>query len=163
MKKFTLLLLSLLFVSGYAQTVIDPLLRDEMASRNENEPIEVIVIMKAKYDRELLNRRADHFVSRARRREFVVNELKEFASASQYDLRYTLSEMERNGIVSAPTTLWISNALYFSATKSAIQDLARRNDIGIIGYAIQRCCLPDGEVASPANDLREITPNVVQV
>lgn len=163
MKKFTLLLLSLLFVSGYAQTVIDPLLRDEMARRNENEPIEVIVIMKAKYDRELLNRRADHFVSRARRREFVVNELKEFASASQYDLRYTLSEMERNGIVSAPTTLWISNALYFSATKSAIQDLARRNDIGIIGYAIQRCCLPDGEVASPANDLREITPNVVQV
>lgn len=125
MKKFTLLLLSLLFVSGYAQTVIDPLLRDEMASRNENEPIEVIVIMKAKYDRELLNRRADHFVSRARRREFVVNELKEFASASQYDLRYTLSEMERNGIVSAPTTLWITVIIPTIPTKKAApQNLA---------------------------------------
>ena len=163
MKKFTLLLLSLLFVSGYAQTVIDPLLREEMARRNENEPIEVIVIMKSQYDREILNRRADHFVSRSERRSFVVNELKAFAAASQYDLKHTLSEMERSGMVSEPINLWISNALYFNATKSAIQDLARRDDIGIIGYAILRSCLPDGEVASPADDLREITPNVVQV
>ena len=163
MKKFTLLLLSLLFVSGYAQTVIDPLLREEMTRRNENEPIEVIVIMKSQYDRELLNCQADHFVCRAERRAFVVNALKEFATASQYDLKHTLSEMERSGMVSAPTTLWIANALYFNATKSAIQDLAQRNDIGIIGYAIQRCCLPDGEKVSPATDLREITPNVVQV
>ena len=163
MKKFTLFLLSFLFVSGYAQTVIDPLLREEMTRRNENERIEVIVIMKSHYDREQLNRRADHFVSRAERREFVVNELKEFAEVSQYDLKHTLSEMERSGMVSAPITLWISNALYFNATKSAIQDLAQRNDIGIIGYAVQRCCLPDGEEVSPATDLREITPNVLQV
>ncbi len=163
MKKFTLLLLSLFFVSGYAQTVIDPLLREEMTRRNENEPIEVIVIMKSQYDREQLNRQAEYFVSRAERREFVVNELKEFAEVSQYDLKHTLSEMERSGMVSAPITLWISNALYFNATKSAIQDLAQRNDIGIIGYAVQRCCLPDGEEVSPATDLREITPNVLQV
>jgi serine protease AprX len=163
MKKFTLFLLSFLFVSGYAQTVIDPLLREEMTRRNENERIEVIVIMKSHYDREQLNRRADHFVSRAERREFVVNALKEFAEVSQYDLRHTLSEMERSGMVSAPITLWISNALYFNATKSAIHDLAQRNDIGIIGYAVQRCCLPDGEEVSPATDLREITPNVLQV
>lgn len=163
MKKFTLFLLSFLFVSGYAQTAIDPLLREEMARRNENERIEVIVIMKSQYDREQLNRRADYFVSRAERREFVVNELKEFAEVSQYDLKHTLSEMERSGMVSTPITLWISNALYFNATKSAIHDLAQRNDIRIIGYAVQRCCLPDGEEVSPATDLREITPNVLQV
>ena len=163
MKKFTLLLLSLFFVSGYAQTVIDPLLREEMTRCNENEPIEVIVIMKSQYDREQLNRQAEHFVSRAERREFVVNALKEFAEVSQYDLKHTLFEMERNGMASAPITLWISNALYLNATKSAIYDLAQRNDIEIIGYAIQRCCLPDGEEASPATDLREITPNVAQV
>ena len=120
MKKFTLFLLSFLFVSGYAQTVIDPLLGEEMALRNENERIEVIVIMKSQYDREQLNRRADFFVSRAERREFVVNALKEFAEVSQYDLKHTLSEMERSGMVSAPITLWISNALYFNATKAAI-------------------------------------------
>lgn len=39
MKKFTLLLLSLLFVSGYAQTVIDPLLRDEMTRRTKTSPL----------------------------------------------------------------------------------------------------------------------------
>ena len=163
MKKFILFLLSLLIVSGYAQNVIDPLLLEEMTRRDENEPIEVFVIMKSQYDQEQLNRRADFFVSRAERRKFVVKELKEFAAASQYDLRHTLSAMERNGMASAPTILWISNALCFSATKSAIRDLARRDDIGMIGYAIQRCCLPDGEEASPATDLREITPNVVQV
>lgn len=163
MKKCILFLLSLLIVSGYAQSVIDPLLLEEMTRRDENEPIEVIVIMKSQYDHEQLNRRADFFGSRADRRDFVVKELKAFAATSQYDLRHTLSAMERNGMASAPTVLWISNALCFSATKSAIQDLARRDDIGMIGYAIQRCCLPDGEEASPATDLREITPNVVQV
>ena len=150
-------------MAGYAQAVIDPLLSEEMARRSDDEQLKVVVIMKSKYDRAQLNRRADYFVTRAERREFVVNELKEFAAASQYDLRHSLSEMERNGMVSSPTVLWMANALYFDATKAAIQDLARRNDIGLIGYAIERNWIPDGEEATHASATREITPNVTQV
>jgi subtilisin family serine protease len=162
-KLFTLLLMAACCMTGYAQTVIDPLLSEEMNRRNDDEQLKVIVIMNSRYDRTQLNRRADYFVSRAERREFVVNELKEFAATSQYDLKRSLSEMERNGMVSAPTTLWMANALYFDATKAAIMDLARRNDIEMIGYAKEYNWLPDGEESKPVGVTREITQNVIQV
>lgn len=163
MKKYMLFLLFLLFVSGYAQPVIDPLLDEEMSRRQEDERIEVVVIMNSHYDRTQLNRRAGYYVTRSERREFVVNELKAFAEASQYDLKQSLSEMEHRGMVSSPTVLWMANALYFNATKAAIQSLTLRDDIAIIGFAKEYKCIPDGEEQKPATMKREITPNVLQV
>ena len=163
MKKLLFLFLAaILCIGGYAQT-IDPLLTEEMGRRNDDEMIKVVVIMKSHYDRAEMNRRADYYVNRAERREFVVNELKAFATASQYDLRHALAEMQRNGMTTEPTVLWMANALSFEANKTAIQSLAQRNDIDVIGYAIERNWIPDGEVARPASDTREITPNVTQV
>lgn len=163
MKKLALFLISFLFVSGYAQAIIDPLLGEEMSHRQEDERIEVIVIMKSQYDRVQLNRHADCFVTRAERREFVVNELKTFAEASQYDLKRTLSEMEHRGMVSSPTVLWMANALYFSATQAAIQSLSLRDDIFIIGFAKEYKCIPEDDEQKPTSVIREITPNVIQV
>lgn len=162
-KLFFLLLLATCSMMGFAQAVIDPVLGEEMNRRNDAEQIKVIVIMKSQYDRTQLNRRADYFVTRAERREFVVNELKDFAAASQYDLRRSLAEMERNGLVTEPNVLWMANALYFDATKSAIQDLARRNDIEIIGFAMEHNWIPDGEEPRPASATREITQNITKV
>ena len=155
--------MSFLFASSYAQTVIDPLLSEEMSRRNEDEKIAVIVIMKSQYDRMQLNRRADYYVTRAERREFVVNELKAFAEASQYDLKQSLSEMEQRGMVSSPTVLWMANALYFDATKAAIQSLALRDDIDLIGFAREQKCIPESYESSQVPPMREITPNVLQV
>ena len=164
MKKLVFLLfVVLLCVSGFAQAVIDPLLSEEMNRRNDDEQMTVIVIMKSQYDRTQLNRRANHFSTRAERREFVVNELKDFSAASQYDLRHTLSEMERNGMVTEPTVLWMANALYFDATKAAIQDIARRNDIEIIGFAKEYNWIPEDDAPRPATATREITQNVIKV
>ena len=153
----------LLCVSGFAQAIIDPLLNEEMSRRNDDEQIKVVVIMKSQYDRAQLNRRANYYANRAERREFVVNELKAYAAASQYDLRRSLSEMQRNAMVTEPTVLWMANALYFDATKAAIHDMARRNDIELIGFAMEYNCIPDGEEATPASASREITQNVLQV
>ncbi len=164
MKKLLFLFFAMLLcVSGFAQAVIDPVLGEEMNRRNDAEQIKVIVIMKSQYDRTQLNRRADYFVTRAERREFVVNELKDFAAASQYDLHRSLAEMERNGLVTEPNVLWMANALYFDATKAAIQDLARRNDIEIIGFAMEHNWIPDGEEPQPASATREITQNIIKV
>ena len=162
-KLFFLFLMAVLCMGGYAQGIIDPLLTEEMGRRGDDEKINVVVIMKSRYDRTQLNRRADYYVTRAERREFVVNELKEFANASQYDLRHSLADMQRHGMTTEPTILWMANALSFSATKEAIQDLANRADIAMIGYAIERNWIPDGEEAKPASATREITPNVTQV
>ena len=123
-KTFSLVLLALFCICGYAQT-IDPVLLQEMQRRSDNEKIDVIVIMKSQYDRQQLNRHASHFATRAERREFVVNELKQFAEASQYDLRHSLSEMERQDMTTAPKIIWMANALYFSATKQAIIDTVK--------------------------------------
>jgi len=162
-KLFILLLLVTCSMMGFAQAVIDPLLSEEMTRRSDDEKIKVIVIMKSHYDRAEMNRRADYFVNRSERREFVVNELKTFATASQYDLRHALAEMQRHGMTTEPTILWMSNALSFEANKVAIQSLAQRNDIEMIGYAIERNWIPDGEEARLASDTREITPNITQV
>ena len=157
----TIILLMLICICGYAQT-IDPALLQEMGQRGDDEKINVVVIMKSQYDRTQLNRRADYFVSRAERREFVVNELKQFAEASQYELRSTLSEMERHDMTTTPRIIWMANALYFSATKQAINDLAQRKDIAIIGFDEKKYVLFD-EVPKPVSTTREITPNVTQV
>ena len=162
-KLFLLFLTALLSMGSFAQVVIDPLLSEEMNLRNDDEQMTVIVIMKSQYDRAQLNRRANHFATRAERREFVVNELKDFTAASQYDLRHTLAEMERNGMVTEPTVLWMANALYFDATKAAIQDIARRNDIEIIGFAKEYNWIPEEDAPRPASATREITQNVIQV
>ena len=148
---------------GYAQAFIDPLLSDEMGRRNDDEQIKVVVIMKSQYDRTQLNSRAAYYTTRAERRDFVVSELKAFANATQFDLRRSLDEMQRNGMTTEPTVLWMANALYFEANEAAILELARRNDIEMIGYAIERNWIPDGEEASPAPVTREITQNVTQV
>ena len=164
MKKLLFLFMALLLcVSGFAQAIIDPLLSEEMTRRNDDEHIKVIVIMKSQYDRVELTRRANYYATRAERREFVVNELKEYTAASQYDLRRSLSEMQRGAMVTEPTVLWMANALYFDATKAAIQDLARRNDIEMIGFAKEYNWIPDGEEATPATATREITQNIIQV
>ena len=160
-KTFSLVLLALFCICGYAQT-IDPVLLQEMQRRSDNEKIDVIVIMKSQYDRQQLNRHASHFATRAERREFVVNELKQFAEASQYDLRHSLSEMERQDMTTAPKIIWMANALYFSATKQAINDLALRRDIEIIGFDKEEYMLFDEE-PKPALMTRGITPNVSQV
>ncbi len=162
-KLFTLLVMVFVCMSGYAQTFIDPQLREEMNRRNDDEQMTVIVIMKSQYDRTQLNRRANYFTTRAERREFVVNELKDFSAASQYDLRHSLAEMERNGMVTEPTILWMANALYFDATKAAIQDIARRNDIEIIGFAKEYNWIPESDAARQAVATREITQNVIKV
>ena len=164
MKKLVFLLLAvLLCVSGFAQAIIDPLLSEEMNRRNDDEQMKVVVIMKSRYDRTQLNRRANYFTTRSERREFVVNELKDFSAASQYDLRHTLAEMERNGMVTEPTVLWMANALYFDATKAAIQDIARRSDVEIIGIAKEYNWIPESDAPRQVATTREITQNVIKV
>ena len=165
MKKALFILLLLSFgVAGFASMpVIDPELRSAMNQRGDNDPIEIVVLMHAQYDRQQLCRQAEYFTTKALRRDYVVNELKTFAEASQYELRSMLSEMERQGMVSSVRSLWSANALYFSATKQVILDLSERADIERISLNQQRPCIPLIGAATEATASREITPNITQV
>ncbi len=79
-KTFTLIVMAFICICGYAQT-ISPALLEMMDQRRDNEKIPVFVIMRQQYDQQQLNRRAAHFTTRSSRREFVVNELKQFSEA----------------------------------------------------------------------------------
>ena len=164
MKRFVLISILLsACMMGFAQGCLDPLLSQEMNRRSDDERIEVVVLMKAQYDRSQLSRRADFFPTKAERRDFVVNELKAFAEASQHDLKRTLAEMESHGMVSSVRSLWSANTLYFEATKTAILDLAEHTDIETITLNTQHQWIAEGETPKPASATRETTPNITQV
>ena len=164
MKKARLLLLLILgSLLCQAQSSLTPSLSEAMSKSEDNEPIEVIVQMKAHYNRSQLCRQADFIPTKAERRAFVVNELKRFSEASQYDLRGILSEMEKQGMVTGVCSLWSANAMYFKATKEAILYLSERTDIECISLNKQYQWIPDAGMAAEASDLREIVPNIIQV
>lgn len=163
MKK-TIFMITLALACMFAQAqVIDPLLQEEMNRRTDSEMIEISVLMKSRCDRNMLNQRASALPTRSERRAFVVDELKRFTEASQRDLKLALAEMEQKGEVTTPRTLWMSNSLYFSATKETILALSKRDDIAHIGYNIERKWIEDDEKPTSANETREITPNILKV
>ena len=164
MKRFVLISILLsACMMGFAQGCLDPVLSQEMNRRSDDERIEVVVLMKAQYDRSQLSRKADFFPTKAERRDFVVKELKAFAEVSQHDLKRVLSEMESHGMVSSVRSLWSANTLYFEATKSALLNLSERTDIEIISLNTQHQWIPEGETPKPASATRETTPNITQV
>ena len=163
MKK-TIFTIALALACMFAQAqVIDPLLQEEMNRRSDSEMIEITVLMKSRCDRNTLSQRASALPTRAERRAFVVDELKRFTEVSQRDLKLALAEMEQQGEVTAPRTLWMSNSLYFSATKETVLALSKRDDIAHIGYNIERKWIEDDEKPTSANETREITPNILKV
>ena len=131
-------------------------------AQNE-EMTDVIILMKAQYNRTELCRKANFFATRAERRDYVVKELKAFTEASQYDLKNNLTDLERQGLVSSIHSLWSANALYFSATESVIASLSTRNDIEYIGPITRYSLIPEVETPGAASASREITPNITQV
>lgn len=151
----SILVLSVVFANAQ---VIDNQLLDEINRRNDDEEIEVIVVMKARYDRDVLNPKADAFVSRAERRDFVVKELKSFAEKSQNDLKNYLVENTKGHDLHIKS-LYMSNSLAFSAAKNVIFDISQRDDVEIIGLNKKQNLIPETQSYSA----KEITPNITQV
>ncbi|MBQ6084370.1 MAG: S8 family peptidase [Bacteroidales bacterium] len=163
MKRYFLtlaLFLSTLFANAQ---IIDNQLLEEMSRRSDDEQIEVIAVMKARYDRDVLNRKANAFATRAERRDFVVKELKSFAEASQKDL---IEYINSSKDMRFGTSLWMSNSIAFSATKDAILMISGRDDIKIMGLDKKQHLVPEVISSSDAMNhvqTREITPNITQV
>ena len=129
------------------------------------EPTEVVVMMKAHYDRSQLCRQAEHFPTRVARRDYVVNELKAFAEASQHDLMLTLNELEKQGLVSSIHSLWSTNAISFTTTDEVVQSLMERPDIESITSVKRHHCIPEAEMTTEVKDPSRYTiaPNLTQV
>ena len=127
--------------------------------------IEVMVLMKARYDRTELCRRAELYRTKAERRDYVVKELKAFAEASQHDIMITLKELEQQGSVSSISSLWSANAISFTTTEEVIQMLMQRADIECITPVRKYQCIPEAEATTDVTDISRYTiaPHLTQV
>lgn len=130
-----------------------------------DEHVEVMALMKARYDRTQLCKRAEFYPTKAARRDYVVRELKKFAEASQHDLMLTLKDLERDGLVSSINCLWSANAISFKATEEVIQMLMERADIESITPVRKYQCIPEREMTAGATDISRYTiaPHLTQV
>ena len=164
MKKSLLTLILIFCASLINAQNIDNQLLNEMNRRADDDEIEVVVVMKDRYDRTLLNQKADAFSSRAERRDFVAKELKTFTKQSQKNL---VDYLENTAKINNVSSLHFANALYFSATKAVIIEIANRDDVEIIGFNRKQNLIPECKDAkfcvSTTDASREITPNITQV
>ena len=111
-----------------------------------------------------LMRTASTFPTKAAQRDFVVNDLKQQAERSQYNLIKLLKEMEDNGLVEDIRPLWIVNSISCYATHDAILDLEGRSDIMTIYPCDPTPYLFDEETLPAARgNGREIAENVLKV
>lgn len=134
-------------------------------SANTEGKIKINIILNEQSNAMELNRMGDSYATKAERRDFVVNALKNQAKESQLDLLEYLNAMEKNGMVEEIRPLWIVNSVSCYADESLIDGIAQRDDVFDV-YRVKELQLPEDEmVLSPAErgDSREIAENVMMV
>ena len=125
--------------------------------------IKINIIMKAQSDATELSRMADAF-TKAKRRDFVVNTLKNDARESQNDLLNRLKEFEINGVVEDVRPLWIVNSVSCYAEEWLVDEIAKREDVMAVYQCIEFRCLDDDEVIHVERGYgREIAENILKV
>ena len=108
---------------------IDPELQELMhQSRDGNERFRVIIEMKEQYNNVGLDR-ATAMMTRAQRRDFVVEELKRFSENSQADVKRYLKTQSTRGGMNVLHHFWIFNGICCEATASCIDELSMRSDV----------------------------------
>ncbi len=97
-------------------------------SRDANETYRVIIEMTEQYNNPNLER-GTALMTRAQRRDYVVNELKQFAESSQAEVMGFLTEQGTRGQVNVLHRFWILNGICCEATAVCIGELSMRSDV----------------------------------
>lgn len=137
-KQFIIIGLLLLLVGGNVDrglaqpgdfSKIDPELQELMhQSRDANERFRVIVEMTEQYNNPNLER-GTAMMTRAQRRDYVVNELKRFSEQSQAEVVHYLGQQSTRGQVNVLHRFWIFNGVCCEATEDCIGELSMRRDV----------------------------------
>ena len=127
--------------------------------------VKINIILKTQSDATELRMTADALSTKAERRDFVVNALKNQAKDSQADLIEYLNILKINNIVEDIRPLWIVNSVSCYADESLIDEISQRDDVLSV-YLVEEFSLPEEEnFAIPAErgDGREIAENILKV
>ena len=120
---------------GFSQNldVIEKELQEVLNQKND-ELVSVSIVLKSQINSAKLHSRAEKHLDKSARREFVIDELKEFSLKTQADVLSYLQAEEKSGKVSGISSLWIVNAISCDASKDVIYKLSSHPDVAIIGY-----------------------------
>ena len=127
--------------------------------------IKINIILKTQSDVTELRLKADALPTRAERRDFVVNSLKNQAKFTQSDLLNYLNSLEINCLVEDIRPLWIVNSVSCHAQQSLIDEISLRSDVMAV-YQVEEFQLPEDEnvaIAAERGDGREIAENILKV
>lgn len=149
----------------YFLSIIAVFISSLLFAANPEGKIKINIMMKAQSDANELNRMADVLPTKAERRDFVVNSLKNHAAESQNDLLKYLNVLEINGVVENIRPLWIVNSVSCCAEEWLIAELEQRDDVLSV-YRVEELQLTDNDnvvYQIGRNDSREIAENVTMV
>lgn len=149
----------------YFLSIIAVFISSILFAANPEGKIKINIMMKAQSDANELNRMADVLPTKAKRRDFVVNSLKNHAAESQNDLLKYLNVLEINGVVENIRPLWIVNSVSCYAEEWLIAELEQRDDVLSV-YRVEELQLTDNDnvvYQIGRNDSREIAENVTMV
>lgn len=173
-KVFTLLMIAFFLTGGYAtfagnpdKGVITDQLKQKIDASTRTEMIRINITLKDQFDsQKLLNQVKT--MNKAERRAHVISVLKDFSQLSQEGVVADLNKFQRSETVKQVTTYWIANVINCFATREAIEQLAKRNDISSIDYDEYRVMIDPNEnknafVEEGHPGSREITWNVLKI
>ena len=137
---------------------IDPELQERIHnSRDANEMFRIIIVMTEQYNNPNLER-STALMTRAQRRDYVVDELKRFSEVSQTEVVAFLAEQSTRGQVNVLHRFWIFNGIYCEATANSIDELSSRYDVRYISLDKEMEMIEP----EPEQGLRGNPPNGVQ-
>ncbi len=151
-KRFYCLFLFLFFplfaFQAEAQPNVTPALEAELAGKSGDEFISVNLRLVNQYDDQELYQQSRSIKNREERREYVVEELKEFSRQEQADLLAFLEKMEEAGKVKDIRSFWVGNLVNCKARPEVIQELMSRKDLARLDYNQKREVLLSDEASA---------------
>jgi serine protease AprX len=142
---------------------IEPELQQQI-SLNSDDMIRVNIILNDQYDQIEMRQKTTPIFNKEAKRKFVINELKNFTKEKQFNVMQVLEQYSKNSMVADIEAFWVVNAISCLATPEAIEALAQRSDVYMIGYDKFENLIPEegkGQVAPKSTN--ELAWNVEKV
>lgn len=166
----TIILLCSLRILAQDLSKIDIKLQQEMTVSDKTDKLRINILLNAQYDQLTLRIKAETFRNKEAKRNFVVNELKQFSKETQKNLLALLIDLSETspfskefGEVFSIQSFWISNSINCYASIEAIEKLSYHQDVLLIGLDNYEYLLPEEQNSNQEDQNRETTYNVSKV
>lgn len=136
----------------FSQPEVTPALADLLSEKAEDDFFSLNIRLEAQYDQNLLFLESRKKPNREIRREFVMNELREFSQKNQAGLLAFLEDKKKKGMVKDITPYWIANVVNAKVKPEVVNKLMARKDLARLDYNQERMVL----MSSPEPDLNPV-------